>query len=114
MKFLILALALAFVCGSVFADDYALCLNKDFSASGAGMQVKSGRYVRIGGTESNTIYEVDSGSVAGRQDVVAIKVTWAKSYAGKQNICFITSDNGSFCGLVKTGGEKIKPFEKCQ
>jgi hypothetical protein len=111
MKFLILVLL--FSCGSVFANETSLCLNKEFSASRAGMQVKAGKYPRIGGTESNTIYSVDSDSVSGKQNVVAIKVAWTKQYIGKQNICFITSDNGSFCGLVKTGGEKIKPFEKC-
>lgn len=112
MKYFILFVA--FIASFVAAGDDSLCLNSDLGNVGAGFTVAAGKYDRIGGSDSTPIYSVRAESVSGKQDIREIKVRWRKQYAGKNEICFITAGNGSFCGLVKTGGEKIKPFEKCQ
>lgn len=113
MKYLVAVLAF-FVSSFAAADNESLCLNSDFGSAGAGFTVAAGKYARIGGSDSMPIYSVSPESVSGKQDIREIKVSWRKQYAGKNEICFITAGNGSFCGLVKTSGEKIKKFEKCQ
>lgn len=85
----------------------SLCVNKDIALSNGKMLVAKGEYTLSEKDGRSSYYRVQS------EGVESIKVSSTIQYNGKQNFCLISSDGEKFCGLIKTSGKKIKPFEKC-